>query len=77
MSKKGDAERALDAESARNERAILVLEELLAIVKAKRDGVSMPMVAQDLARSTRTVFNRRDLLEKMLEMVESKGGRHT
>lgn len=76
MSETVDKERAQEAERQRNERAIRVLEELLAIVKARRDGTPMAQVAVRLNRDRMTVWTREKLLRKLLGLVERKGARH-
>lgn len=76
MSATVDRERAEDAERARNERAILVLEELLAIVKARRDERPLSQVAQAMGRSRTTLWSREALLRRILAMVGRNGARH-
>jgi hypothetical protein len=75
LSKTVDLERAQDAERARLDRAVVVLQELLAIVKCRKEQLPQTMHGARINRSLSTVKSREELLSELLELVGQHGAR--
>ncbi len=75
MSKTVDLERAKDAKEAGLERGIAVCEELLRILRARREGIPVRAIADRIDRSRSTVYEREETLQLLLRLVELKGRR--
>lgn len=73
MSKAADAERILAAAEERSHRTEKVLLELLLVVRARREGLTVDVIQERIGRCRQTIFNRLQTLDEMLELVERKG----
>ncbi len=72
MSATVDRERKADAAAARSYVAEIVLTELLTIVRARREGVPVRLIADRLSRCRRTIYEREETLRELLQELERK-----
>lgn len=75
LSRTVDTEREAEAKAARIARTIAVLEELLRIVKARGEELSVRVIAERIERHPRTVYRREETLRELLEQLGQKNQR--
>jgi len=67
-----DDERSVEMEDARQLRTIAVLKELIRIVEARREGLTVVDIADRLDRGRATVYRREVSLNALLALLEQK-----
>ncbi len=75
MSTTSDKERAEYAAEARRERQIAVLEELLRIVRMRREELPVRVIAERIGRHVGTLYLREETADEMLHLLDQKGQR--
>lgn len=76
MSERADRERDEEAKRQANRRAEEVCLELLALLRAEREGLAISVVADRVGRPVRTLFRRKHLLQ-LMEKLKRYGVRRT